>query len=105
MNKAEAVENARIFLERESAVRGAGCPLTPDIFPILKLLVRKDISGAAAKLFESDPLAAVTARLAPEFFVETQVYNRRAERVSLRAIQRFLADRGRVGPLDTSLRK
>ncbi len=93
LSQAEAIENARIFLERERAVKGQGCPLTADIFPILKLLAQKDVRGAALKLFEADPLAAVTSRLAPEFFNETQVYNRKAARISLRAIQRFLADR------------
>ncbi|MBF0387487.1 MAG: FAD-dependent oxidoreductase [Candidatus Omnitrophica bacterium] len=93
LSKSEAVENARIFLERERAVKGAGCPLTEDFFAVLKLLAVNDVRGAAQKLYASNPLAAVTARLAPEFFVETQVFNRKAARVSLRALERFLADR------------
>ncbi len=93
LSKAEAVEDARLFLERERVVKGAGCPLTGDFFSVLKLLAANDVRGAAVKLHEINPLAALTSRLAPEFFVETQVYNRRALRISLRAIERFLADR------------
>jgi glutamate synthase (NADPH/NADH) small chain len=99
LSQAEAVEDARLFLERERAVKGQGCPLTGDFFPILKLLAKKDIRGAALKLLESNPLAGVTSRCSPEMYQETQVYNRKARRISLRLIERFCADSARVDML------
>ena len=104
LSKAEALEDARIFLDRERVVKGAGCPLTPDYFPVLKLLALKDVRGAALKLLETNPLPAVTSRLAADFYLETQVFNRKALRVSLRAIERFLSDKARVEPVVRSSR-
>ena len=98
LSQAEAVENSRIFLERERAVKGQACPLTEDFFAVLKLMAKKDVQGAALKLFESNPLAAITARCAPEIYNGTEVYNRQAQRVSLRAIERFCADRMKGDP-------
>lgn len=102
LGKAEAIEDARIFLERERAVKGMPCPLTGDYFSVLKLLAAKDVRGAALKLLETNPLPGVTSRLAPEFYVETQVYNRKALRVSLRGIERFLADKAKPEPIALS---
>ena len=99
LSQSEAVENSKIFLERERAVKGAGCPLTEDYFVILKLLAKKDIRGAAAKLSETNPLAGITSRCAPEIYNETKVYNRKAQCISLRAIERFCADRIRIDPV------
>lgn len=93
LSKSEAVENAKIFLERERAVKGVSCPLTEDYFSVLKLLAANKIREAAVKLIESNPLPGITSRLAPEFFVETQVFNRKGERISLRAIERFLSEK------------
>lgn len=73
-------------------MKGSPCPLTPEYFAVLKLLASNNVREAALKLFDTNPLPAVTSRLAPEFYLETQVYNRKAERISLRAIERFLAD-------------
>ena len=67
--------------------------MTEDYFAVLKLLAKKDFRGAAFKLWETNPLAGITARCAPEIYNETQVFNRQAQRVSLRAIERFCADK------------
>lgn len=104
LSKAEAVESARIFLERERAVKGAGCPLTEDYFSVLRLLAQNDVRGAALKLYETNPLPEVTSRLAPEIYIETQVYNRKALRVSLRAIELFLADKVKIESVERPLK-
>ena len=53
------------------------------------------IKFSAVRLWRSLALTALLLLtcLAPEFFVGTQVYNRKALRVSLRAIERFLSNR------------
>ncbi|MBF0570089.1 MAG: FAD-dependent oxidoreductase [Candidatus Omnitrophica bacterium] len=92
LTRGEAIENAKIFLERESSVKGLPCPLGTDHFAVLRLLAKGDLAGAHAKLLETNPLPGVTGRLVPEPFDGVQAYNRKGERVSLRAIERFLAD-------------
>ncbi len=66
-----------------------------DIFSVLRLLAKGDVASALDKLLEANPMPGVTGRLAPEPFAETQVYNRKGERISLRAIERFLGDHAR----------
>jgi glutamate synthase (NADPH) small chain len=96
LTRNEAIENARIYLERENSVKGPGCPLGTDFFAVLRPLAKGDLVAAFEKLVETNPLPGVTGRLAPEVFPETQVYNKKGERISLRTIERFLADHTRV---------
>ena len=105
MTRGEAIENAKIYLERERSVKGDGCPLGTDIFAVLRPLAKGDVASAFEKLLETNPLPGVTGRLAPEMYPETQVFNKKGERISLRAIERFLADHIRVRkPVERSLR-
>jgi glutamate synthase (NADPH/NADH) small chain len=92
ISRREAVEDARIFLEREGSVKGGPCPLGTDHFALLRALAKKDLPGALALLLETDPLPGVTGRLCDEPFSETQVFNRNGMQISLRAFERFLAD-------------
>jgi glutamate synthase (NADPH/NADH) small chain len=96
LTRNEAIENARIYLERERSVKGEGCPLGTDIFAVLRLLAKNDVAAAFEKLLETNPLPGVTGRLAPEMYAETQVFNKKGERISLRALERFLADHTKV---------
>jgi glutamate synthase (NADPH/NADH) small chain len=96
LTRNEAIENARIYLERENSVKGQGCPLGTDFFAVLRPLAKGDAASALEKLLETNPLPGVTGRLAPEVYVETQAYNKKGERISLRSIERFLSDSARV---------
>ncbi len=86
-----AIENARIYLERERALKGQPCPLGTDHMAIVRLVGRRDMAAALELLLKTNPLPEVTGRLCAEVFEETICQNRRGERVSLRAIERFLA--------------
>jgi glutamate synthase (NADPH/NADH) small chain len=77
-------------------VKGEGCPLGTDIFAVLRPLAKGDVVAAFEKLLETNPLPGVTGRLAPEMYAETQVFNKKGERISLRAVERFLADHTKV---------
>lgn len=90
------MENARIFLEREGSVKGDTCALGTDYFSVLRPLAKNDLSQAFSALFSFNPLAGVTGRLCPEPFIETQVFNKKGDRISMRAIEHFLADHARV---------
>lgn len=86
-----AIENARIYLERERALKGQPCPLGTDHMAIVRLVGRRDMVPALELLLKTNPLPEVTGRLCPEVFEETICQNGRGERVSLRAVERFLA--------------
>jgi glutamate synthase (NADPH/NADH) small chain len=92
LSKGAAIENAKIFLERERSLKGAGCPLGTSYFDVLRLLAKGDCLAAYEKLVETNPLPGITGRLASEPYEATQVYNRRGERISLRGMERFLDD-------------
>lgn len=92
LGRAEAVENAKIYLERERALKGRPCPLGTDHPAVLRLVAKGDRQGALALLLKTNPFPEVTGRLCPEIFEETLCQNRRGDRVSLRAIERYLAD-------------
>jgi len=96
LTRGEAIENAKIYLERERSVKGDGCPLGTDIFAVLRPLAKNDVGAAFEKLLETNPLPGITGRLAPEMYAETQVFNKKGNRISLRAIERFLADNSNI---------
>ncbi len=96
LTRKTAVDDARTFLERERALKGSACALGTDHLAVLRLLVKKDLTGAFEKLVDANPFAAVTGRLCAEPYAETQVFNRQSERISVRAIERFLADHVKV---------
>ncbi len=98
LTRKAAVDDARTFLERERALKGSACTLGTDHLAVLRLLVKKDLTGAFEKLVDTNPFAAITGRLCAEPYAETQVFNRQSERISVRAIERFLADHVKVKP-------
>jgi glutamate synthase (NADPH/NADH) small chain len=104
LSRGEAVEDARIFLERERSVKGEACPLGTDFFAVLRAVAKNDVNAALDKLIEADPLPAITNRLCADPYFETQVFNRKAERISLRAIARCVADHGRPKKAETEAR-
>jgi glutamate synthase (NADPH/NADH) small chain len=53
---------------------------------------RADMGAAWELLLTTNPLPEVTGRLCPEIFEETLCQNRKGERISLRALERFLAE-------------
>ncbi|MBF0122066.1 MAG: FAD-dependent oxidoreductase [Candidatus Omnitrophica bacterium] len=105
LKKGEAIENAKIFLERERSVKGSGCPLGTSYFDVLRLLAKGDCSGAYEKLLETNPLPGITGRVASDPYEVTQVYNRQGQRISLRGIERFLDDMIPAGKADLSSRR
>ena len=84
------------MLERSGSQKGDPCPLGTDIFAVLRHVAAGDFSSAYGLLLATNPLPAVTGRLCPEVFVETQVFNRKSECVSWRAIERFIGDHARA---------
>lgn len=96
LSKGEALEDAKIFLERERSVKGEGCPLGTDFFAVMRAVAKNDLAAAYEKLLEADPFPAVTGRIAPDPYPETQVFNRKSQKISLRAIACFVADQVRV---------
>ena len=58
---------------------------------VVRLVAQRDMAAALELLLKTNPLPEVTGRLCPEVFEETICQNGRGERVSLRAIERFLA--------------
>jgi glutamate synthase (NADPH/NADH) small chain len=88
----DAVENARIYLQRERALKGQPCPLGTDHLAMVRLVARGEMAQALALVLKTNPLPEVTGRLCAEVFEETLCQNSRGERVSLRAIERFLAE-------------
>ena len=91
----EAITDARIFLEREGVLKGDPCPLGTDHVAVLRLVAKGDFASAFDKLLETNPLPEITGRLAPDPYGALQVYNQNGDRISLRRIERFLADRAR----------
>lgn len=104
LTRKSAVDDARTFLERERSLKGNACLLGTDHVAVLRLLVKKDLTGAFEKLVEANPFAAVTGRLCAEPYAETKVFNRQSELISLRSIERFLADHVKVKPSGVSSR-
>jgi glutamate synthase (NADPH/NADH) small chain len=95
LKHSDAVENARIYLERERALKGQPCPLGTDHLALVRLAARSAQSSMAQALellLSTNALPEVTGRLCGEIFEETLCQNRKGERVSLRAIERFLAE-------------
>lgn len=89
------MENARIYLERERALKGQPCPLGTDHLALVRLAARgtqASMVQALELLLKTNALPEVTGRLCAEVFEETLCQNRRGERVSLRAMERFLAE-------------
>lgn len=96
LNSRDAVENAKIYLERERALKGQPCPLGTDHMGVVRLVARGQMVPALELLLASNPLPEATGRLCPEIFEETLCQNRKGERVSLRAMERFLADHYKI---------
>ena len=96
LNKKQAVDHAKIYLERESSLQGQGCPLGTEAFSFLKLLAKGNVDGALEVIHQHNPMPGITGRFADEPFAETDVRNRDNERISLRALERFAADNGRA---------
>jgi glutamate synthase (NADPH/NADH) small chain len=96
LSRIEALEDAKIFLERERSAKGDGCPLGTDFFAVIRAVAKGELSLALGKLLEADPFPAVTSRLCDDPYSETQVFNRKAARISLRDIERFVADNTRL---------
>ena len=96
LSRAEAVEGAKIYLERERALKGRPCPLGTDHPAVLRLVAKGDMARALELLLTTNPLPEVTGRVCPEVFEETLCQNRRGERISLRAMERFLGDNVRL---------
>lgn len=76
-------------------MKGEGCPLGTDFFAVIRAVADNDLAGAREKLLEADPFPSVTNRICADPYLETQVFNRKAERISPRAIARFVADHAR----------
>jgi glutamate synthase (NADPH/NADH) small chain len=99
LSPSDAVENARIYLERERALKGQPCPLGTDHLALVRLVARGTpaaMAQALELLLKTNALPEVTGRLCAEVFEETLCQNRKGERVSLRAIERFLVEHYKV---------
>jgi NADPH-dependent glutamate synthase beta subunit-like oxidoreductase len=86
----DAVENARIYLERERALKGQPCPLGTDHLALVRLVARgaqASMVQALELLLATNPLPEATGRLCAEIFEETLCQNRKGERISLRALE------------------
>lgn len=59
---------------------------------MLRALAKGDLAGAYKVLIAHNPLPGVTGRLLADPFEQTQVYNRHGEKISLRQLERFIAD-------------
>ncbi|MFH0754401.1 MAG: FAD-dependent oxidoreductase [Candidatus Omnitrophota bacterium] len=92
INSREAVENSRIYLERERALKGEPCPLGTDHLGVVRLVSRNAMVAALDLLLSTNCLPDVTGRLCPEVFEETLCQNQRGNRISLRALERFLGE-------------
>ncbi|MBF0331629.1 MAG: FAD-dependent oxidoreductase [Candidatus Omnitrophica bacterium] len=103
VNAAEVVENSRIYLERERALKGQSCPLGTDHVGVVRFVSRKAMGPALDLLLTANCMPEITGRLCPEVFEETLCQNRRGDRISLRAIERFIAEHVRYSSVkDTS---
>ena len=83
-------------MEREGSVSGSPCPLQTDTFGFLRYLAKGDIQKALDKIRDENPFPGVTGRLGEDPFEETQVFDRSGARISLRALERFVADHGSI---------
>ena len=70
-----------------------------DHLAILRTMSQGDMSSALELLLTANPLPEATGRLSPEVYEETLCQNRRGDRVSLRAIERFIAENIKYTPV------
>ena len=70
----------------------SACPTDTDIPNYMEKLRAGDVSGAAAVLYQVNPMPAVTGRVCPHFCQSDCNRNRLDESVSIRNVERFLGD-------------
>jgi glutamate synthase (NADPH/NADH) small chain len=107
LRKNKAIEAAKLFLEREQIILGQGCPLETEIFEFLRFVSKGDFFAAVLKIKESNVLPAITGRFSQEPYEETKIYNKEGGLISLRSLERFVADycEGKLSPSEVASSK